>query len=107
MTLKPIQDRIVIKEVETEKKSPGGLILAGSAADKPTQGTVLSVGPGKTSEDGILVVPGVNPGDRVLFVQGAGQVVKLEDEEFRILQEVDILAIINTGETNGKKCKCN
>jgi chaperonin GroES len=94
MTLKPIQDRIVIKEIETVKKSPGGLILAGSAADKPTQGTVLAVGPGKTTEDGTLVVPGVNPGDKVLFIQGAGQSIKLEDEEYRILQEVDILAII-------------
>jgi chaperonin GroES len=107
MTLKPIQDRIVIKEVETEKKSPGGLILAGSAVDKPNQGTVLAVGPGITLEDGTFVVPGVNPGDRVLFVQGAGQVVNLENEEYRILQEVDILAIVNTGESNGKKCKCN
>lgn len=94
MKLTPIQDRIVVKEVETEKKSPGGLILAGSAADKPNQGTVLAVGPGVTLENGTFVVPGVNPGDRVLFVQGAGQCVKIEEEEFRILQEVDILAII-------------
>lgn len=94
MKLTPIQDRIVVKEVETEKKSPGGLILAGSAADKPNQGTVLAVGSGVTLENGTFVVPGVNPGDRVLFVQGAGQCVKIEEEEFRILQEVDILAII-------------
>jgi chaperonin GroES len=94
MTLKPIQDRIVIKEIESEKKSPGGLILAGSAADKPNQGVVIAVGPGTYLENGEFVVPGVSEGDKVLFVQGAGQVVKLEDEEFRILQEVEILAII-------------
>jgi chaperonin GroES len=94
MTLKPIKDRIVIREIETEKKSPGGLILAGSAADKPNQGIVLAVGPGDYLEDGTFVVPGVTEGDRVLFVQGAGQVVKLEDQEFRILQEVEILAVV-------------
>lgn len=94
MKVKPIQDRIVVKEVETEKKSPGGLILAGSAADKPNQGIVLGVGPGIVKDDGVLYVPGVNEGDKVLFVQGAGQLVKVDDEEFRILQETDILAII-------------
>lgn len=94
MTLKPIKDRIVIREVETEKKSPGGLILAGSSADKPCQGVVIAVGPGDYLADGTFVVPAVSEGDRVMFVQGAGQVVKLEDQEFRILQEVEILAIV-------------
>jgi chaperonin GroES len=94
MKIKPILDRIVVKEIETEKKSPGGLILAGSAADKPNQGIVVAVGPGTYLETGTFVVPGVSEGDRVLFVQGAGQVVKLEDEEYRILQEVEILAIV-------------
>jgi len=94
MNIKPIQDRIVIKEIETEKKSPGGLILAGSAADKPNQGVVIAVGPGKYSDNGTFTVPGVNEGDKVLFVQGAGQVVKVEDEEYRILQEVEILAVV-------------
>lgn len=94
MKIKPILDRIVVKEIETEKKSPGGLILAGSAADKPNQGIVVGVGPGTYKDDGKFCVPGVNEGDKVLFVQGAGQVVKVDDEEFRILQEVDILAIV-------------
>jgi len=94
MKLKPIQGRIVVKEVETVKKSAGGLILAGSAADKPNQGIVTAVGPGTYLENGDFVVPGVNEGDKVLFVQGAGQVVKVEDEEYRILQENEILAII-------------
>ncbi len=94
MKIKPIQDRIVVKEIQIEKKSPGGLILAGSAADKPSQGTVIAVGPGTYLENGDFVVPGVSEGDKVLFVQGSGQLVKIEDEEFRILQEVEILAII-------------
>lgn len=94
MNIKPIQGRIVVKEIETVKKSAGGLILAGSAADKPNQGFVIAVGPGTYLENGDFIVPGVNEGDKVLFVQGAGQVVTLEDEEYRILQEDEILAII-------------
>jgi chaperonin GroES len=94
MNIKPILDRIVVKEIQIEKKSPGGLILAGSASDKPTQGIVIAVGPGTYLENGNFVVPGVNEGDKVLFVQGAGQIVKIEDEEYRILQEIEILAII-------------
>jgi chaperonin GroES len=94
MKINPIQDRIVVKEIQTEKKSPGGLILAGSAADKPTQGIVVGVGPGTYLDNGTFVVPGVSEGDKVLFVQGAGQVVKLDDEEYRILQEIEILAIV-------------
>ena len=94
MGIKPIQDRIVVKEVETIKKSAGGLILAGSAADKPNQGIVIAVGPGTYLENGTFVVPGVSEGDKVLFVQGAGQMVKVDDEEYRILQEIEILAII-------------
>lgn len=94
MKIKPIQDRIVVKEFETEKKSPGGLFLAGNAADKPSQGVVLAVGPGTYTDKGKLVVPGVNEGDKVLFIQGAGQTVEVENEKFRILQEVEILAIV-------------
>jgi chaperonin GroES len=94
MHIKPIQDKIVVKETEVEQKSPGGLILAGNAADKPNRGEVLAVGPGVVAKDGKLLVPGVNPGDKILFVQGAGQTVKVEDTEYRILQETDILAII-------------
>jgi chaperonin GroES len=94
MKIKPMQGRIVVKEIETVKKSTGGLILTEAAADKPNQGIVIAVGPGNYLENGNFVVPGVNEGDKVLFVQGSGQLVKVEDEEYRILQEDEILAII-------------
>jgi chaperonin GroES len=94
MKIKPIKDRIVIKEIETVKTSQGGIVLAGTAADKPNQGIVVAVGPGTYMNDGTFIVPGVNEGDKVLFVQGSGEVVKLEEEEFRILQETEILAVV-------------
>lgn len=94
MKIRPIKDRIVVKEIEIEKKSPGGLVLAGNAADKPNQGIVLAVGPGSYLDDGTFIVPSVSEGEKILFLQGAGQLVKVENEEFRILQESEILAII-------------
>lgn len=94
MKLKPILDRIVVKEDEVITKSAGGLILAGNAADKPNKGEVLAVGPGKMLEDGTLVVPSVSPGDKIIYLQGTGTIVKLEEQEYRVLQETDIIAII-------------
>lgn len=98
MKLVPIRDRIVIKLLEAETKTASGIVIPDSATEKPSQGDVLSVGTGKVAEDGTIVPMVVKAGDRVLFGQHAGQTVKLDNEEFRILREEDVMAIVNQGE---------
>ena len=98
MKLVPIRDRIVIKVVEAETVSAGGIFIPDAAAEKPSQGNVLAVGTGKVAEDGTVVPMVIKAGDRVLFSQHAGQTVKLDNEEFRILREEDVMAIVNQGE---------
>ena len=92
--IRPIHDRIVVKDVETNKTTSGGLILAPQAADKPNRGTVLAVGPGKYTDDGVFVTPTVVEGNEVIFVHGAGQLVRIDEEEYRILLESEILAVV-------------
>jgi chaperonin GroES len=92
--IRPMQNRIVVRELTTEKATLSGIILAGNAADKPIQGEVLAVGPGIYNDKNILEVPAVNLGDRILFIQGTGELIKVNDQEYRILQETDIIAII-------------
>lgn len=92
--IKPIHDRVVVKDVETQKTTAGGLILAPQAADKPNRGTVLAVGPGKHTDTGEFVATTVQEGQEVLYVHGAGQIVKIDDIEYRILLESEILAVV-------------
>ena len=98
MKLQPIRDRIVIKMVEAETKTASGIVIPDAAAEKPSQGDVLAVGTGKITADGTVVPMVIKEGDRVLFGQFAGQVVKVENEEFRILKEEDVMAVIKQGE---------
>ena len=98
MKLQPIRDRIVIKLLEAETKTASGIVIPDAATEKPTQGEVLAVGTGKLSEDGTVVPMVVKAGDRVLFGQHAGQTVKVDNEEFRILREEDVMAIVKQGE---------
>ena len=98
MKLQPIRDRIVIKMVEAETTTASGLVIPDSATEKPSQGDVLAVGTGKIAEDGTIVPMVIQAGDRVLFGQHAGQTVKIEKEEFRILREEDVMAVIKQGE---------
>lgn len=98
MKLQPIRDRIVIKMVEAETKTAAGIVIPDSATEKPSQGDVLAVGTGKIAPDGSVVPMVIQAGDRVLFGQHAGQTVKLDNEEFRILREEDVMAVIKQGE---------
>jgi chaperonin GroES len=98
MKLVPIRDRIVIKLLEAETTTAFGLVIPDSATEKPSQGDVLAVGTGKLAEDGTVVPMVIKAGDRVLFGQHAGQTVKLDNEEFRILREEDVMAIVKQGE---------
>ena len=94
MKLKPLNDRVVVRRVEEEEKTAGGIIIPDTAKEKPIQGEVISVGNGKLMEDGSRRPLDVKAGDRVLFSKYAGTDIKVEGEELLIMREDDILAII-------------
>ena len=93
MKIRPLNDRVVVRRKEAEEKSAGGILLSGAAKEKPTQGEVLAVGPGKT-DHGHFRETTVKAGDTVLFGQYAGQTVKIDGEELIILSESEIYGIV-------------
>ncbi|MFZ5585985.1 MAG: co-chaperone GroES [Thermodesulfobacteriota bacterium] len=94
MKIKPLQDRVIVKRIEEEQKTAGGIIIPDSAKEKPQQGKILAVGPGKVLEGGTRVDMTVKAGDLVLFGKYAGSEVKIDGEEVLIMREDDILGII-------------
>jgi chaperonin GroES len=94
MKIRPLQDRIIVKRIEEEEKTKGGIIIPDSAKEKPIEGQVIAVGPGKVMENGTKVAPEVKAGDRVLFGKYAGTEVKIDGVEHLIMREDDILGII-------------
>src|SRR5690349_14568597 len=92
--LRPLGDRIVIKTVEREEMTKSGIVLPDTAKEKPQEGEVLAVGPGRVTDDGKRAPIDVKVGDRVLFAKYAGTEFKLEDEELLILRDSDVLAVI-------------
>ena len=90
--LQPLGDRVVIKAIEREEVTKGGLVLPDTAKEKPQEGEVVAVGPGRLTEDGNRIAMEVKKGDRVIYAKYGGTEIKLEDEEFIILRESDILA---------------
>ena len=94
MNLKPLSDRVVVRRVDSESVTAGGIFIPDAATEKADQGTVLAVGPGKRNEQGEVVALGVAVYDRVLFGKFSGQTVKVDGEEVLILKEDDILAVI-------------
>ncbi|MEF3193482.1 MAG: co-chaperone GroES [Halothiobacillaceae bacterium] len=94
MKIRPLHDRVLIKRVEEELTTASGIVLPGSAAEKPNRGEVIAAGPGKTNDKGELRPIGVKVGDKVLFGQYAGTKVKVDGEELLMMSEDDILAII-------------
>ena len=93
MKIRPLQDRILVKRVEEEAKTSGGIIIPDSAKEKPQEGLVVAVGPGKTLESGEIAEPGVKAGDRILFSKYAGTDVNVDGDEHIIIREDDVLAI--------------
>ncbi|TDA69964.1 MAG: co-chaperone GroES [Clostridia bacterium] len=91
--LKPLDDRVIIKTIEQEEKTQAGIVLPDTAKEKPQEGEVKAVGPGRMLENGNRVPPTVKVGDRVLFAKYSGTEVKVEGEEYLIMRESDILAI--------------
>jgi|TARA_B110001450_G_scaffold119679_1_gene112831 chaperonin GroES len=94
MKLRPLHDKVLVKRTEEEETSSGGIILSGSAKEKPSQGEVISVGPGKKNDSGDVMPVNVNAGDTVIFGQYGGNEIKLDGEDFLILSESDIFGVI-------------
>jgi len=94
MKIRPLNDRLLVKRLEEITKTAGGIIIPDSAKEKPAEGTVIAVGPGKTNEKGDRVALQVKTGDKVLFSKYGGTDVKLEGEDYIIMREDDIMGII-------------
>jgi chaperonin GroES len=95
MNLRPLHDRVIVKRLEEERKSPGGIVIPDTAAEKPIQGEVIAVGPGKRTDDGKIHPVDVKAGDKVLFGKYTGTEVKLDGAEYVVMREDDIMAVLN------------
>ena len=94
MKIRPLHDRVIVKRLEEERKTASGIVIPDAAAEKPDQGQILAVGPGKRDENGKHVALDVKVGDRVLFGKYAGQTVKVDGEELLVMREEDIMGIV-------------
>ena len=94
MKIRPLHDRVIVKRLEEERKTASGIVIPDTAAEKPDQGEVMAVGNGKVLEDGKVRPLDVKKGDKILFGKYSGSEVKLEDDEYLILREEDVLAIL-------------
>jgi len=96
MNLRPLHDRVIVKRVEEERTTPGGIVIPDSAAEKPIRGEVVAVGNGKILEDGSKRELDVKVGDTVLFGKYSGTEVKVEDDELLVMREDDVMAVIES-----------
>lgn len=94
MKLQPLHDRVIIKRLESETKSAGGIVIPDTAKEKPMKGEVIAVGKGRTLDNGQLVAPTVKPGDKVLIGKYAGSEFKIDDVEYVAVKEDEIIAIV-------------
>ena len=95
MKFRPLHDRVVVERIDAEAKSAGGIIIPDTAQEKPSQGEIISVGPGALDENGKRVVPEVKAGDVVLFGKWSGTEVKIEGQELLIMKESDIMGVLD------------
>ena len=103
MNVRPLQDRILVRRVEEVEKTRGGIIIPDSAKERPLEGKVIAVGSGKRTEDGTLIQLDVKAGDRILFGKYTSQEVKLNGEEYLIMREDEVLAVIGGSATKNKQ----
>ncbi|AOJ04120.1 MULTISPECIES: co-chaperone GroES [Burkholderia] len=96
MSLRPLHDRVVVKRLDQETKTASGIVIPDSAAEKPDQGEIVAVGPGRRDADGKRVEPDVKVGERVLFGKYAGQPVKVDGNELLVLREEEIVAVVHS-----------
>ncbi|MGZ8929137.1 co-chaperone GroES [Methylobacter sp.] len=94
MKIRPLHDRVIVKRVEEETTTPGGIVLPGSAAEKPSQGVILAVGNGKQLDNGTVRALDVKVGDKVLFGKYAGNEVKVDGDELIVMREEDIMGVL-------------
>ena len=94
MNLRPLHDRVIVKRLENETKTASGIVLPDAATEKPDQGEVLAVGPGKRNDKGELIALNVKVGDRVLFGKYSGQTVKFHGDELLVMKEDDLFAVV-------------
>ena len=94
MKIRPLHDRVIIKRIEEEKKSAGGIVIPDTAAEKPEQGEIVAVGKGKKDDNGKLIPIDVKVGDRVLFGKYSGQTVKVKGDELLVMREEDLMGVI-------------
>ena len=97
MKFKPLHDRVMVRRIEEEGRTPGGVIIPDTAKEKPMQGEVMAVGPGARDESGKRIQPDVNEGDTILFGKWSGTEVKIDGDELLIMKESDIMGIIEQG----------
>ena len=95
MKLRPLQDRILVKRVEEQQKTKGGIIIPDSAKEKPAEGKVVAVGNGKLGEDGKRIPLEIKKGDRILFSKYGGTEVQIDEEEYLIMREDDVLGVVD------------
>ena len=103
MKFRPLHDRVVVRRIEAEEKSTGGIIIPDTAKEKPSQGEVIAVGPGGRDESGKLIPIDVSEGDRVLFGKWSGTEVKIDGEDLLIMKESDIMGVIEGAAATKKK----
>ena len=94
MKFRPLHDRIVVRRIESEEKTKGGIIIPDTAKEKPQEGEVVAVGPGARNEQGQIVALDVKTGDRVLFGKWSGTEIKIDGEDFLIMKEADVMGVI-------------
>ena len=102
MSFRPLHDRVLVRRVEAEEKTAGGIIIPDTAKEKPMQGEILAVGPGARNENGDLTPMSVQVGDRVLFGKWSGTEVKLDGDELLIMKESDIMGVLEEGAAQAK-----
>jgi chaperonin GroES len=98
MTFRPLHDRVLVRRIEAEDKTSGGIIIPDSAKEKPQEGEIVAVGKGARDEDGERIKPDVKKGQRILFGKWSGTEVKVDGEDLLIMKESDILGIVGDGE---------
>jgi chaperonin GroES len=104
MKFRPLHDRVVVRRIEGDQKSKGGIIIPDTAQEKPSEGEVVAVGPGARNEKGDIVAVDVKAGDRILFGKWSGTEVKLDGEDLLIMNESDIMAVLDdAGEKSRRK----
>ena len=94
MKVRPLQDRVIVRRMEEERKTASGIVIPDAATEKPDQGEIIAVGNGKVSDDGKLIAMSVKKGDKVLFGKYAGQTFKMDGQEYMTMREDDIIGVI-------------